>query len=88
MNSAYCDFGHTNPTLAYYFGLCVNRDTHAKEHVTVMFVCTDFNIHLCVSDMKKGMIDVGIFCREPRLGLNTEKGKCNTVTPQYCDYNG
>ncbi|XP_077078228.1 protein strawberry notch homolog 2a isoform X2 [Siphateles boraxobius] len=24
-------------------------------------------------DMKKGMIDVGIFCREPRLGLNTEK---------------
>uniref|UniRef100_A0A9J8B3U8 Protein strawberry notch homolog 2 n=1 Tax=Cyprinus carpio carpio TaxID=630221 RepID=A0A9J8B3U8_CYPCA len=24
-------------------------------------------------DMKKGMIDVGIFCKEPRLGLNTEK---------------
>ncbi|KAL1281104.1 hypothetical protein QQF64_015704 [Cirrhinus molitorella] len=24
-------------------------------------------------EMKKGMIDVGIFCREPRLGLNTEK---------------
>ncbi|XP_048020450.1 protein strawberry notch homolog 2a isoform X1 [Megalobrama amblycephala] len=24
-------------------------------------------------DMKKGMIDVGIFCREPRLSLNTEK---------------
>lgn len=25
--------------------------------------------------MKKGMIDVGIFCKEPRFGLNTEKGK-------------
>ncbi|KAG9278681.1 hypothetical protein AMEX_G6582 [Astyanax mexicanus] len=25
------------------------------------------------ADMKKGMIDVGIFCREPRFGLNTEK---------------
>uniref|UniRef100_A0A8C5ADS0 Protein strawberry notch homolog 2 n=1 Tax=Gadus morhua TaxID=8049 RepID=A0A8C5ADS0_GADMO len=24
-------------------------------------------------DMKIGMIDVGIFCREPRIGLNTEK---------------
>ncbi|XP_016090140.1 protein strawberry notch homolog 2-like isoform X2 [Sinocyclocheilus grahami] len=24
-------------------------------------------------DMKKGMIDVGIFCKEPRLSLNTEK---------------
>ncbi|XP_051989674.1 protein strawberry notch homolog 2a isoform X2 [Xyrauchen texanus] len=24
-------------------------------------------------DMKKGMIDVGIFCKEPRFGLNTEK---------------
>uniref|UniRef100_UPI003D77C6DC protein strawberry notch homolog 2a n=1 Tax=Danio rerio TaxID=7955 RepID=UPI003D77C6DC len=24
-------------------------------------------------DMKKGMIDVGIFCKEPRMGLNTEK---------------
>ncbi|XP_062844128.1 protein strawberry notch homolog 2a [Trichomycterus rosablanca] len=25
------------------------------------------------ADMKKGMIDVGIFCKEPRFGLNTEK---------------
>ncbi|KAF4117879.1 protein strawberry notch homolog 2a isoform X1 [Onychostoma macrolepis] len=24
-------------------------------------------------DIKKGMIDVGIFCKQPRLGLNTEK---------------
>ncbi|XP_060725435.1 protein strawberry notch homolog 2a isoform X1 [Tachysurus vachellii] len=24
-------------------------------------------------EMKKGMIDVGIFCKEPRFGLNTEK---------------
>lgn len=75
----------TNLTLAYYFGLRDTVQANAKEHDSVMFVCTDFNIHLCVSDMKKGMIDVGIFCREPRLGLNTEKGTFNT---QYCDYNG
>ncbi|XP_072524668.1 protein strawberry notch homolog 2a isoform X2 [Salminus brasiliensis] len=25
------------------------------------------------AEMKKGMIDVGIFCKEPRFGLNTEK---------------
>uniref|UniRef100_A0A3B4EL40 Protein strawberry notch homolog 2 n=1 Tax=Pygocentrus nattereri TaxID=42514 RepID=A0A3B4EL40_PYGNA len=25
------------------------------------------------TEMKKGMIDVGIFCKEPRFGLNTEK---------------
>ncbi|XP_031430609.1 protein strawberry notch homolog 2 isoform X2 [Clupea harengus] len=25
------------------------------------------------SDMKQGMMNVGIFCRDPRLGLNTEK---------------
>lgn len=31
--------------------------------------------NVCVSDMKRGMIDVGIFCKEPRFSLNTEKGE-------------
>lgn len=25
--------------------------------------------------MKNGMMDVGIFCREPRFGISTEKGR-------------
>lgn len=32
----------------------------------------------CVPDMKLGMMDVGIFCKEPRFGINTEKGKSST----------
>ncbi|XP_017552617.1 protein strawberry notch homolog 2a isoform X1 [Pygocentrus nattereri] len=32
------------------------------------------------TEMKKGMIDVGIFCKEPRFGLNTEKGNDCTIT--------
>lgn len=27
-----------------------------------------------ISDMKLGMMDVGIFCKESRFGISTEKG--------------
>lgn len=32
-------------------------------------------IFFFILDMKLGMMDVGIFCRESRFGLSTEKGK-------------
>lgn len=28
-----------------------------------------------IPDMKLGMMDVGIFCKDTRFGINTEKGK-------------
>lgn len=34
-------------------------------------------------DMKQGMMDVGIFCKEARIGINSEKGK---VTMLYVLY--
>lgn len=44
-------------------------------------VCKQTNIYcdwlffFLISDMKIGMMDVGIFCKEPRFGISTEKGK-------------
>lgn len=29
--------------------------------------------------MKRGMMDVGIFCKEPRFGISTEKGTVTTT---------
>lgn len=40
---------------------------------------TDLHILLIVLvDMKQGMMDVGIFCKEARFGINSEKGKFST----------
>jgi hypothetical protein len=37
-----------------------------QSHIEIIVI-------LPVSDMKHGMMDVGIFCKEPRFGLSTEK---------------
>uniref|UniRef100_A0AAQ4QES5 Protein strawberry notch homolog 2 n=1 Tax=Gasterosteus aculeatus aculeatus TaxID=481459 RepID=A0AAQ4QES5_GASAC len=41
-----------------------SRRTWSRENKRLFF---------CFSDMKIGMMDVGIFCRESRFGINTEK---------------
>uniref|UniRef100_A0A8B9HJ26 Protein strawberry notch homolog 2 n=1 Tax=Astyanax mexicanus TaxID=7994 RepID=A0A8B9HJ26_ASTMX len=46
--------------------------THGDRRATESRDLSKYNFENKV-DMKKGMIDVGIFCREPRFGLNTEK---------------
>lgn len=52
--------------------------------ILILCVC------MCETDMKKGMIDVGIFCKEPRFGLNTEKGKylqpCINILDDFQSY--
>uniref|UniRef100_A0A3B4D9V1 Protein strawberry notch homolog 2 n=1 Tax=Pygocentrus nattereri TaxID=42514 RepID=A0A3B4D9V1_PYGNA len=53
-----------------------NFENKVSEHrgPTSLFQCVTYKQScLCLSEMKKGMIDVGIFCKEPRFGLNTEK---------------
>ena len=47
---------------------CLNKITQSKntELSTAFF--------LLISDMKLGMMDVGILCKDPRFGISTEKG--------------
>lgn len=36
-----------------------------------------------ISDMKLGMMDVGILCKDPRFGISTEKGTACDLHPSY-----
>uniref|UniRef100_A0A8C1NCU8 Protein strawberry notch homolog 2 n=1 Tax=Cyprinus carpio TaxID=7962 RepID=A0A8C1NCU8_CYPCA len=50
--------------------------THGDRRATESRDLSQYNFENKVgaySPLSKGMIDVGIFCKEPRLGLNTEK---------------
>lgn len=61
-----------------FFRGMYRKSTSLAHCLSPLAILKKMFVFFCsVSDMKLGMMDVGIFCKEPRFGISTEKG---TVT--------